>query len=655
MADYDIGLSGLKAAQRAFDIIGNNIANAATEGYHRQRIELSPAFSIQPGSTTFSGGVNIQGVTRMIDTLLEDEIIRQQSAQSALFQETSVMSTIEAALGDFASENAGLNAAIDAFFTSLQNLSIHPTENIWQNQVVSDAESMVSQFGTLGRFLDTLKIQAQLEAENTVDSINLLVTQIAELNGQIERIMMVGGNAGSITDHRDLMISQLSEMVGIQTVRQPNGIINISAGGITLITGSMKNTVKAGFSDNGELGLTIAGTHIYDTRLEGGKLGGLLSLNNEIISGIQQNLDLLANAIIQQVNRYQVTGIGSAGSFSSLAGHPCKSENLSEIDNITPGTLYIRVTDTAVNTVTRHAITIAAGDTLSDIAGSISAITGLTALVSSSNQLSISTAPNYTFDFLPCMLPEPTNVDFDDALAPSVSVFGIYTGTENDTYAFTVKGEGAVGNGILNLEVRNNADELITTLNIGSGYAAGDLLDIGNGVKIALSIGNLSETDGDAFEVDAFVETDTSGLLQAVGLNTFFSGNSAATMAVTRNISENPHRVATSLGADATDNQNVLRMAAIKDMAIDSLGSLTYGDFYRQMSVNLGQELSTKQMQQENNEVVLLNLTNQRSLTSGVNINDEAAQLLVFEQLFQAMAKYLNVLNSSISSLMDVL
>ncbi len=78
MSNYSIGLSGLDAAQRALDVIGNNIANAATEGYHRQRVNLSPAFSTQEGDVLFGGGVNIKSVTRMIDDLLEKEILRRR-------------------------------------------------------------------------------------------------------------------------------------------------------------------------------------------------------------------------------------------------------------------------------------------------------------------------------------------------------------------------------------------------------------------------------------------------------------------------------------------------------------------------------------------------------------------------------------------------
>jgi flagellar hook-associated protein 1 FlgK len=113
--------------------------------------------------------------------------------------------------------------------------------------------------------------------------------------------------------------------------------------------------------------------------------------------------------------------------------------------------------------------------------------------------------------------------------------------------------------------------------------------------------------------------------------------------------------VATAIGPEMTDNNNVVRMADVKDSAVTGLGSLTCGEFYRQLVTDLGRDISLKQMRQENVEIMVLNLSSRRSEISGVNINDEAAQLLVFEQMFQAMAKYMNTVNESIASLMALL
>lgn len=652
MADYYIGLSGLAAAQRAFDVIGNNIANAATEGYHRQKIQLSPAYAHNPGTTTFIGGVNIEGVSRMIDTLLEQEIIRQKSAVAAVAQETSTLGTIEAAFGEFSSEAGGLNATMDTFFNALQDLSNQPESDIWQNQLVSSAETLASQFRSLGQFLNTLQSQIKLEAEQSTETINSLVTQIAELNQQIERIQLIGGQTNSMSDHRDQCITKLADLIDIQTIYRNNGVIDVSSGGLSLVTGGFATAIEAGYDDNGLLGISITDSNNYTTNIQGGKMGGLLSLHNDILAGYIDNLDALATAFIDEMNTYHVMGIGAAGSFTQISGRSLSTDALSQIDGITNGSLYIRVTNTATGQVQRHAIPIDTTDTMSDVAAAISTVAGLTASVNSSNVLTISAGSNYTFDFMPAVLPDPTSETLTGASPPEVTVSGIYDGTAAETFTFTVIGDGQVGNGTLGLRVENASGQLMT-LNIGSGYAAGDSLDLGNGIKVSLSTGDV--VDGDVFTVDALDNTDTSGFLKAIGMNTFFAGDSAINMTVSSEIVRNPQRVATALGADGTDNTNILRMEAIRNKAVSGLNGLNCGEFYQRLVSDIGQEISVKQTRQESLESVVLNLTNRRTEVSGVDINREAAELLVFEQMFQAMAQYMNTINTSMASLMEIM
>ena len=661
MMNFSIGLSGLDAAQKALDVIGNNIANAATEGYHRQRVDFSPAYSSKQGSVLLGGGVDVKGITRMIDGLLEQEILRQQSVLEQVSQEFGTLRTIENTLGELSTEDGGLNATIDRFFNSLQDLSAHPAENIWQNQIVSDAKAMAGQFRAIGEFLTALETRIRLEAENTIDSINTLVSQIAELNDKIETIEMVGAQANNMRDQRDRCISDLSELIGIQTLGRKHGVVDVSVGGIPLVIGASAYELESGFDENGDLGISITGTFNYATDVQGGKIGGLLSLKNELVSDIHDNLDSVAAAIIQEINHYHVQGVGSEGSFTSLTGRVNASGDLTDISNVTAGSIFVRVTNTGTGAITRTEITVdpdnpADNDSLDDIATALSAITGLTASVNSSNQLTITAATGYKYDFLPAVLPAPeaADISFNGTSDPTVSTSGIYTGSSNDTLTFTVSGTGEVGVDDLTVTVTDRSSDTIATINIGSGYAAGDRIDIGStGIKIALSRGDL--VDGDSFSIDVFGNTDTSGVLAAVGINTFFSGTGAVDMAVSADISADPGRVAAALGAEMGDNTNAVRMANVRDAAITDLGGLTSGEYYRQLVTDIGQQLSLKQMRQDNLEVMVLNLANQQAETSGVDINNEAAQLLIFEQMFQAMARYMNTINVAVSSLMELL
>ncbi len=655
MDSYYIGISGITAAQRAFEVIGNNIANAATEGYHKQKIELTPSYSGQVGDVLFGGGVEVTSVTRIIDTFLQQEIFNQKSIFGQVSQELSTLQTIESTFGEF-SEGSSLSTALDDFFIAMQDLSAHPTESIWQNQAVTAAQSLSDQFRTSSDFLSTLEEQIELEADNTVEQINLLVNRVAELNESIAKQEFAGGEANNLRDQRDQCIAEISELISVEAQTRDNGMIDLSVSTMPVVTGTSAIELRTGLTEDGELGIGMVNTTSYTSDVQGGRLGGLISLRNDIIPDIKSDMDDLAGIIIQQINQYHVQGVGSEGSFTEISGWPVASGTLDSLgESISDGNIYIRVINTSTGEITRNFIPVdVSTDSLSTIAAAISSITGLDAVVASS-ALHIEAESNYEFDFLPAVLSEPTASVLTGGTVPQITVSGIYTGDENDTYKFTVSGAGSVGNGSLQLEVRadGGTGDVIATVSIGSGYAAGDKIDIGNGIKISVGTGDFGATDN--FDVDVFAQTDTSGFLAAVGINTFFSGSNASDIDVCSDIIDDLGRIATALGSDMMDNANVSRIVDLQDKVMTELNDQTLGEFYRQLITNVGQDVSTRQMRYDNIEAVIQNLKNQESNTSGVNINDEAAAMLVFEQMFKAMSKYLNIVQSSMSTVMDII
>jgi len=656
MSNYSIGLSGLNAAYTALDAIGNNIANAATEGYHRQTVQFVPAPSVESAGVTIGGGVDVAGVTRMIDNLLEGEVIRQQSSYGQISQELSTLSSVETSLGEF-SDNGGLNETLDAFFDALEGLAAHPLENIYRNETVSAAEVLTSEFRRLGSFLTQLDDQLVLEAENTVDAMNQQIQQIAELNGQIQNVEINGGQANNLRDYRDQLIKDLAESVSVEVLPRDYGVMDVSIAGLSVVTGAIPVELAASIGNGDTLVVYPVGSEGASLQVTGGRMGGLLTLKNESLAALQGDLDTLAEGIIRQINQYHVQGVGMDGAFTELSGWVMNSDDLSQAQTtITDGTFYIRVTNTDTGEVTRQAIDVdvsgAPPETMTSIAAKIDAIAGLNASLAST-QLNIVSDLGYTFDFIPAVLPEPTVSNLTSAVPPDVSISGIYTADTNETFTFTVAGTGTVGNGSLRLDVSNVSGDVVSTLNVGSGYAAGDVIEMSNGIKIALGIGEL--TDGDSFEVDAFATTDTSGFLMAAGMNTFFSGTGASDMVVCRAVADDPDRIATAIGNDLADNVAALRLSGVRGEGVDSLNGLTPNEYYQRIVANLGQDVALKEAQQANTEAMLENLSQRRSEISGVNINDEAAQLLVFQQTFQAVAKYLTSLQEAMMVLMDII
>ena len=652
MSDYSIALSGLNAAQRALTTVGNNIANAATEGYHRQKVNLTPAYSSQQGSTLIGGGVDVANVVRLMDDLLEAEINRQQSALNQTSQELATLQTVENVFGESLADDSGLSAAIDNFFGSLQDLTLYPAESIWQNQVVSSAESLADRFRSVGSFLSTLDEQLRVQIDSTVEAVNTLSGQIAELNESIQRIEIAGGSAGNLCDARDNYIAQLSELVGTQKQNGEYGVVSVTVGSMAVVMDSSAFEITAGIDGNGDYGIAMGDSNEY-AAVSGGELGALLNLKNNILPQISESFDTLAQTIIQKVNDIHVQGCGDFGSFTELTGGVMDAGTLEDISSdIADGDFYIRLTDSA-GQITRHKISVDASvDTMQTIADKISLIGNLDADVID-GKLVMQADSGYEFDFMPAVLPEAEEIDFNGSSVPSVSVSGLFGGDANDVLTFTVAGSDAVGNGSLQLVVKNGSTQTIANLNIGSGYAAGDKLNVGNGIYVALTSGDL--VAGDSFEASVFADTDTSGFLAAAGMNTFFSGTSAADMEVCDGIIERPDKIAAAAGGDFADNSAIVKLAALNDEEFAELDNLSFREYYSKMVTGIGQDITTNQTKQESLELMVQNLSSRQSEISGVDVNQEAAQMLIFEQMYQAMAKYLSTQQELMTTLMNAM
>ena len=677
MGGYEIGLSGLQAAQNALDIIGNNIANAATEGYHRQEVDLRPTDEVYVNGVLIGQGVEFEGITRLIDQLLEDEIIRQESSLSQISRELEALMTMESAFAELTT--SALSTAMDEFFNAMQELSTNPKDVNLQRLVISGAESLSNQLRSLGTIVSTLEDQTYTEAQDKIERVNLLAAQIADLNNRIRSYEVTGENTANLLDQRDQLIADLGQIVGIKTYAREYNVVDVTVGDTALVIESVASELEVGLvlnGDNYDIGVRAVGADMYSTSLTGGSLGGLFSLRNEIIRDVSDKLDTLAQKIINETNKYHVQGVGSDGSFTSLTGWTMSTSALSDfVPPVTSGTIYVRVT-APDGTVARYSIAVDAsegGDTLTSMMNKFAAITGLdNNTCINAGKLQIVANSGYSFDFLPGVLSSPSSYVPDplagagvgaDEAAPTINISGLYTGSLNQTYTCTVNttpagGTLAIGSGTMTVEIQNGSAVTVATINIGEGYVPGTLVEIEEGIKVSFGPNGISPgyfNDGDVFTINALSDSDTSGFLASAGINCFFSGVDATSIGVCSEISDSGARIAVSRGVEMTDSRNAFLMAGVGDVARSELNGLTLKEYYRELATDIGNQISVMEMRREDTAGVLRNLSNQRDAKSGVDINEEATKMLVFERMFQAMAKYINVVSDTLDSVITII
>ena len=653
--NFSIGLSGLQVAQRAIEVVGTNIANASTEGYHRQDIMIDP-LAVGGSQNLSIGGATIRQYRRAIDSMLESEIRRQRPQYGQVNQELLTLRAFQGSLGTL--DANGLVSAMSRFFGALRELAADPLSQPLREQAVWMADSLAGQFRQIGAVINGLREQLIVEAANTIEEANALTERIASLNGQIAAVSMRGSSPGLLLDQRDQAIVELADLTDLDVRERTDGsgIVDVVAWGTTVVLGNHSTDFATTIADDGDLALSIEGAVGPRTDVRGGRLGGLVALHNELLADIAGDLDRLAGTIIDEVNRLHVQGVGTAGSFEELTGSMIAGAADATLDSwsdaIAAGTLHVRVVDPD-GSATSYSIDVdPATDTLNTIAAKLGALDAahLTASVVN-RRLHLEGNAGYTFDFLPA-----PDVELDPAWSGSSTpaVTGIYSGPANDTLTFTVIGDGEIGvTDGLSVEVRNGAGELVTTLEVGNGYPAGDRVEIGEGLHVTFDLGTLA--DGEQFTVEALAESDPSGFLAAAGVGTLLSGTGAATMTVRQEVLDDPRRLATAMGEGMGDNTVARRLAALDETALAELDGATPTDALRLLITDVGQKVAIRQARHDAVQSVVHQLENQRSAVSGVDINEEAAKLLVFEKMFQAMAKVLDTQQQAMDTLIELL
>jgi flagellar hook-associated protein 1 FlgK len=235
-----------------------------------------------------------------------------------------------------------------------------------------------------------------------------------------------------------------------------------------------------------------------------------------------------------------------------------------------------------------------------------------------------------------------------------ITVGGVYRGSHNSTLEYTFTGAGQIGvTEGLQLEVRNETGQILQTVNVGHGYSPGDAITLDNGITLNISSGTIV-TD-DAFSVEAVANADETGFLVALGMNTFFVGDSADTLAINSDILESTDRLATSLTGDPGDSENLTAMINRRVHTSAVLGHHTVEEFVGELISLVGADVQALTEATETLEVVGHNLEAQRAGLSGVDPDEEVVKMLQFQRAYEAAARYLNVVNETTIELLSII
>ena len=327
-----IGRSAILSSQAAMNIAGNNMANAATPGYHRQIGLLSPGRSAAIGRNQFIGtGVNLTSVHRAVDVALQARLRGAISDEMSAQIDYNFLSAIETLQNELTGND--LSSRLSAFFNSFSELANNPTDHAMRSVVLQEGASLAEHISSLREEYGTIRNEVDRSMGVSVDLANGVLDQIAMLNTQIAQAEGAGGGeASSLRDQRDQLINEVSQYFEVTTVEQPNGAVDILVNSVPVVLAGESRGIELR-TVNGENGSEVSirvrddGTTLD---IDSGSVGALLRQRADTVDPAINAIDEFANQLIFQVNNLHAQGTGTIGRsvIEGLMGVADPSANL---------------------------------------------------------------------------------------------------------------------------------------------------------------------------------------------------------------------------------------------------------------------------------------------------------------------------------------
>ncbi|MEX0912422.1 MAG: flagellar hook-associated protein FlgK [Gemmatimonadota bacterium] len=298
----NIARSAIHAHQTAVRVSSQNISNAQTEGYSRQRVQFVDSTPDITPIGRLGTGVRIHDISRVRDTLL-DISYRREAGRSASFDlRQDLLGRVEQVLGE--PSETGLDSAMDAFFSSWSDVSNNPTDDTARLLVVQRGEQVAAKLQGFTARLDELVQNTRQRLTTSVQEINRLTEQVASINGLIVQEEAGGTTASDLRDQRDRLVDSLSSLASVRVVERENGKIAVMVENATVVDGAEWKELTA----TGEPPEVSLGSMTLRMAEEGSAIGELVAMLQDRIPAVQQRLDDLAEGLVIQTNALHNAG-----------------------------------------------------------------------------------------------------------------------------------------------------------------------------------------------------------------------------------------------------------------------------------------------------------------------------------------------------------
>ena len=371
----NIARGAISAHQIAMQTVSQNIANAEVEGYSRQRADMQNAYAVQFPQYTLGTGVEVRGISRMRDQLLDASYRREVGNREAYNVRSDLLTEVESLLGE--PSETGLANTIDQFWNSWSDLSNNPGNAAAQGVVRQRGLQVAYTLNTYSKRVDDLTVRTRDHLSSVVTQLNTLAKQVGALNRQITAAEVTGQQAPDLRDARDRVADEMAKLAGARVEMQANGSMGVYVGSMMLVDSDNARTLEIRAAGSvTTMGLVGDPDPVIGV---GGQAGEMMKFVNTDVPALRTRLDSFAQGLVNGVNEYHASGWTAAGdalggaNWNPLNGPTGSRVNFFDASFTTASTIRLS------SEVTASASVIASGD-VQNAPGNTSLATAIGAL-----------------------------------------------------------------------------------------------------------------------------------------------------------------------------------------------------------------------------------------------------------------------------------
>jgi flagellar hook-associated protein 1 len=620
----NVGAQALLANQIALQTTGNNIANASTAGYSRQTAVMTQVNGQWTGSGYIGRGVQVTTVERAHSDFLTTQAAQAQSVASMDSTRSDQLSSLE---DIFTGGTTGLGASVTDMLNSISDVASTPSDITARNVVLTQAQEMASRFQDAQNRLDDLQSGVTSSLTDGVKTINSLASRIASLNSQISKAQGSGQTPNDLLDQRDQALRDLNQQVQTSTVAADDGSLSVFVGSQALVLSGNASTVSLTKDADGNQQLSLQRgaltSAIPTSTIGGGAMAGLLQFQSTDLPEAQNLLGRMALTITSTVNAQQKLGLDLDGNAGGNFFQPIAvPDAVGASSNTGSANLGATVSDPSKLVASSYKLDFGAGGAvqvtrLSD--GQISNFAG--PLPITVDGLSITASAG------------SANAGDSFVLKPFAAAAG------QVSVAMTSPRELAAAS-----PVQASAGSANTgSLSVASLSASSANANLTSPVTLTFTAAGSFDVSGSGTGNPTGVSYTAGQAISLNGWNLTLNGTPKPGDTITVD--------ATSSGFTALNSGNATALLALRDAPVFDGGSLSDG--YASLMATVGVRSQSAQYASGISSSIATNLETSRTSVSGVNLDEEAAKLLQYQQAYQASAKMIQIAQSIFDSLLQ--